>query len=131
MGAIIKTINPIQINTKMLGHSGVQEVLYYEIIGEQRGDTAEFKGQTGAYIYLIDILIMNEQGQLVKASTKYPMLQPFQAAYKLSTWMSLFGNMTPAQIEAQKPQLMIQQFVFNAADYGGLGEDDYEVYNPE
>ncbi len=130
MGKIIKTKQPVQINTKVLGDSGVSEVLYYEVIGEQRAETAEFKGQTGLYVYLIDVKIMDENGQLVKASTKYPALKEFQAVYKLSTWMYLFGAMTPAQIDAQKQQLMIEQFAYNASDYGGLGLNDYEPYNP-
>ena len=128
MGTIIKTIPEVQINTKVLGTNG-GEVLYYELIGEQRFDEAEFKGQKGVYTYLIGIKVMRD-GQLVEANKIYPMLKPFQASYKLSTWMTLFGGMTPAQIEAKKPQLMIKQFAYNAADYGGLTEEDYEVYNP-
>lgn len=129
MGTTIKTVAPIQINTKALGNSGISEVLYYELLSEQRNDVATFKGVKGVYTYLIGIKVLRD-GQLVDASRFYPMLKPFQASYKLSTWMTLFGGMTPAEIDAKKPQLMIQQFVYNAADYGGLTESDYEVYEP-
>ena len=126
MGTIIKTINPILIDTR----KGISETLYFEIVAEQRADKASFKDQIGMYSYLAEIQLMRE-GKLVPAHKIYPTLSPIRAAYKLSTWFSLFGMLTPSQIEAGKSQLMIQEFAFNSADYWGLSEEDYEAYYPE
>lgn len=124
MGAIIKTKQPVVIDTRR----NISEILYFEIISENRNDKAEFKNQNGLYSYEVQIQVMRD-GILVPAYKIYPTLTSIQATYKLSTWFTLFGEMTPNAIEVEKPALMIAQFVYNKADYWGLETNDYEVYN--
>lgn len=120
MRKLVKTKEPVVVDAR----TGVSEVLYFEKVAEQRDDFAIFKGQVGLYAYLIKVYVM-VNGNLVPANK----IEPIQAVYKLSTWLNLFGDLTPNKIVTQEQELLIQQIDYNSRDYWGLTSDDLEPFN--
>lgn len=127
MATIIKTINPVTVS--MSGFSPQMDTLYFEIVGEQRQDYARFKEQLGCYSYMINVMIMDND-VLIDANKKYKNVSPIIASYKLSTWKTLFGNLTANQIDNQKAQLMIQE-IGNPNSGWNIPVENLEVYEPE
>lgn len=128
MATIIKTKDPVPVS--MSGFSApVTDVLYFEIVGEQRQEYAKFKDQAGTYSYMINVMVM-ENNVLIDANTKHKNVSPIIATYKLSTWKTLFGGLTANQIDAQKAQLMIQE-IGNPNSGWGITPENLEVYEPE
>ena len=126
MATIVKTISEVTVSTS--GFSPLLDILYFEIVGEQRQDYASFKGQIGSYSYVIKVMCM-DNGVLVDANKLYKNVSPIIATYKLSTWKTLFGHLTPNQIEAQKAQLMIQE-IGNPKSGWGIHISNLEEYLP-
>jgi len=120
MRKLVKTKVPVVVDAR----TGVSEVLYFEKVAEQRDDFAIFKGQVGLYAYLIKVYVMVNEN-LIPANK----IEPIQAVYKLSTWLKLFGDLTPNQIVTKERELLIQQIDYNSSDYWGLTSDDLEPFN--
>lgn len=113
-------------NILLVPKTGFSSILYFEKIGEQRQDFANFKDEVGLYAYLVKMYV-EINGELIDASRISDLYAPQQAVFKLSTWFQIFGNLTPNQVEAQKNNLFIQLIGSNSADWFGLTINDLEV----
>ena len=113
-------------NILLVPKTGFSSILYFEKIGEQRQDFENFKDEIGLYAYLVKMYV-EINGELIDASRISDLYAPQQAVFKLSTWVQIFGNLTPNQVEAQKNNLFIQLIGTNSADWFGLTTNDLEV----
>ena len=120
MRKLVKTKAPVVVDAR----TGASKVLYFEKVAEQRDEFASFKGQQGLYAYLISV------SEMVDGKIK-PCQDPIQAVYKLSTWLTLFGAVTPNDMNAQVQAQIIAQIDYNSIDYWGLKATDLEPFDYE
>ena len=117
MAKYVKSKDPVVVRTR----DNRSEVLYFNFKIKHL-----FNDDNSTVTYIMNVFMMRE-GVLVPAEKEYADISPIQAVYRLSTWLSHWGDKTMEFLLENEMTILQQEMSNNSDQYWKLTSDKTEI----